>query len=229
MNSGYEPVVRTIDRLYEPWMAWLFVLMLIAITLTRVRSFAFFTLLRNVVFNYRIARPDLIDSEYPGGRDWLIMWIPSVIHIALFFFLAIQSDADMTLATGLQAYLQILLIVFLVFVLKLIVMEAASSLSVKNDLLREYRANTLLFTILTGILLTPLCIGTSLTIGKNEEWIWIIGIAIYLCFYLIRLWRGAISALQQGVRFYYIILYLCTLEILPLAVLIKAWYGVYHI
>jgi hypothetical protein len=135
----------------------------------------------------------------------------------------------MTLATGLQAYLQILLIVFLVFVLKLIVMEAAGSLSVKNDLLREYRANTLLFTILTGILLTPLCIGTSLTIGENEDWIWIIGIAIYLFFYLIRLWRGAISALQQGVRFYYIILYLCTLEILPLAVLIKAWYGVYHI
>jgi|GEM_PF-2388897 len=45
------------------------------------------------------------------------------------------------------------------------------------------------------------------------------GVAIYALFTLVRLFRGASYALQNKIPWYYIILYLCSLEILPLGIL----------
>lgn len=221
-------MLRQIDRLYEPWMFWVFLLLLLVFTFVRFQSPAFVTLLRNLLTNYRLARQEIVTSEYPGGREWLIMWIPSIMSIGLFLYLFVISSASMNVPQGLGMYLKITFGVFLVYIIKFMTVSAASSLSMKTDLLREYRANTILILVISALILAPLSLGASLSIGSVSDWIWKVGLVLFGVLYLLRLWRGSISALQQGVQFYYIILYLCALEILPLLLVVKAWKGMYQ-
>ena len=114
------------------------------------------------------------------------------------------------------------------YLIKFMVMSAASTLSLKTDLMREYRANTILILVISALVLAPLSIGASLSIGNVPRSIWIAGASLFWLLYLIRLFRGSIAVLQQGVQFYYIILYLCALEFLPLLLVVKAWIGMYQ-
>ncbi len=47
------------------------------------------------------------------------------------------------------------------------------------------------------------------------------GVSLVIAVYLIRLFRVIIYVIKNVVLFFYLILYLCTLEILPLLVVIK--------
>ena len=228
MESGYTPLLRHIDRLYEPWMFWVFLLLLLSFTFVRFQTPSFIALLRNLIVNYRLARQEISTSEYPGGREWLIMWIPSMLSISLFLYLFIISSTLFVVDAGISLFLKISLAVSLMYLIKFMVMSAASTLSLKTDLMREYRANTILILVISALVLAPLSIGASLSIGNVPRSIWIAGASLFWLLYLIRLFRGSIAVLQQGVQFYYIILYLCALEFLPLLLVVKAWIGMYQ-
>lgn len=228
METGYTPILRQIDRLYEPWMFWVFFILLLSFTFVRFNTPSFIALLRNLVVNYRLARQEISTSEYPGGREWLIMWIPSMLSIGLFLYLFIISSPLFEVGAGLEMYLKISLGISLMYLIKFMVISAATTLSLKTDLMREYRANTILILVISGLFLAPLSLGASLSIGAVPQGIWISGLVVFSALYLLRLFRGSMAVLQHGVQFYYIILYLCALEILPLLLVVKAWMGMYQ-
>lgn len=73
---------------------------------------------------------------------------------------------------------------------------------------------------LIGIILIPLTIILMLNPSFYLPIIYV-GLAIYSVFIMVRLFRGTSYAIQNKIPWYYIILYLCTLEILPLGVLFR--------
>lgn len=73
---------------------------------------------------------------------------------------------------------------------------------------------------LVGIILIPLTIILMLN-PDFYNFIIYVGVVVYLVFLVVRLFRGASYAKQNKIPWYNIILYLCSLEILPLGILFK--------
>ncbi|MDB2697603.1 DUF4271 domain-containing protein [Crocinitomicaceae bacterium] len=73
---------------------------------------------------------------------------------------------------------------------------------------------------LMGLVLIPLTIILLLNPAFFYQ-IAYVGAIIFLVFYVVRLYRGGSYAIQNNIPWYYIILYLCSLEIIPLAVFYK--------
>lgn len=84
-----------------------------------------------------------------------------------------------------------------------------------------FQLNALLFSFTSGVLLFPIAMVWVFT---NEPFLLYAGVAIMLITLVIRLFRNLISGLQaQSFSGFYIFLYFCTLEILPVAIGIKIY------
>jgi hypothetical protein len=84
---------------------------------------------------------------------------------------------------------------------------------------RQYQLNILIFNHIIGILLFPVSI---LAFYWNNTLLLIAGIVIVSLLLLYRLFRGVLTGLNnKGYNLFYLFLYLCTLEILPMLLLFK--------
>jgi hypothetical protein len=87
----------------------------------------------------------------------------------------------------------------------------------ESGLLSEIRLNSWLFLKIASILITINL--TFWIFNSNLERIYsIIFILIYGIFYLFRILQGLSFAISKGISLYYIILYFCTFEVLPFAI-----------
>ena len=80
---------------------------------------------------------------------------------------------------------------------------------------RENSYNLFLFPQFVGLVLLPIIIVAHLNIPLIPVFTWLFFTVIGLLLLYLN-WRGIIFAFQQGISLYYIILYICTLEILPI-------------
>lgn len=89
-----------------------------------------------------------------------------------------------------------------------------------NENSHQYQLNTMIFNHVTGILLLPV---VALAFYWNSSTFIFIGIILISLLILYRTYRGILIGLH-GSRYnlFYLFLYLCTLEILPLVLLAKA-------
>ena len=84
--------------------------------------------------------------------------------------------------------------------------------------LKEHRMNHLIFFQIGGLILTPILIFTHYIPDDYINLMLIILTSIVLLLILIREFQTFIRAIQFRISIFYIILYLCTLEIIPLMV-----------
>jgi phosphate starvation-inducible membrane PsiE len=115
-----------------------------------------------------------------------------------------------------------LLILWSAMVLKWLVMIGISFVSQTKSGIQEHLYNHALFFQLGGLILTPFLIFTHFF---PESWQYPISIglaAIVVCLIFLREIQSLIRSLKARVNPLYIILYLCTLELLPLLLIIHA-------
>jgi len=123
---------------------------------------------------------------------------------------------------GFSLYISLAGIIASVYIVKLLVTLVLRTVFKDPGLIREYLFEVFLINKAAGILLLPLALGLIiLNISNSSELILII--AISACFFVVfRFVQGLRLSLDYKVSGVYIILYLCTLEILPLLVLARA-------
>lgn len=215
---------RELVYLYEPWMIWVFISTMALWAVYRVQFPSYIQLGKWNFTHYRIAKQTFADGEFGLRFDWLIGFPLMSASIALFLFLAQKSYAPCW--EGFVNYATLYGVVTLVYLVKMLVIAGVDNFSSKGVALRIYFGNTIILSQITAFLILLLSIVMALSYGKPSHiFIWI-GLGLLLLSYLIRLVRGTIAAFEERISLNYIILYLCTLEILPLAVMIKAWMSV---
>ncbi len=82
----------------------------------------------------------------------------------------------------------------------------------------DHFTNSVLTYPLRGLVLMPFVLVLTLNPQWKELGIWL-ALGVLFVFQLIRIIRCSVTAFSNNVRWYYIILYFCTLEILPLVVI----------
>lgn len=224
MNERFIPIEREVSNLYEPWMFWVFIVALALIALVRIQFPAYMQLVRWNFSNYRIARQAFVENEPLIHTSWLLMFPVMLSGISLFVYLALAGDPELCMASSFSGFVRVALIVLGIFVLKMLVINLVNTVALKTAALRIYLGNTLLLEQSVSLALLILSAMMALAWGGPSSWMIYTGAGLLALVYFLRLTRGVLAALEERISLYYIILYLCALEFLPLAVLVKAWY-----
>ncbi len=124
-----------------------------------------------------------------------------------------------------NVFLIILGSVSLTYGLKVLVIKIMGLLLNAVPLAEEYQQTIGLYNKALGLFLFPLIILIPfIKVGLYTTSFIEIGISFSVLFFLFRLIRGMRIFIREKVPFFYLILYLCGLEIIPLLVIIKAVY-----
>ena len=128
--------------------------------------------------------------------------------------------------SGIILYLFNLALLVMVFMGRVVVVSAAGLFFNRTRIYREYLYNIFIFNKLIGLSASPLLLFVIYTRGVLMEvfqWITIAAISAIL---IMRLIRGVVFSLKKNVSIFYIILYLCALEIAPLILLYRWLEGI---
>ena len=174
------------------------------------------------VFSMQEAK-QLFRQEFRLTKRISLLLVVAFIFILAFFMQFMNKYYGFVLinSSHLLQYFFFVLVITLVVLLKFVAVYCLAFISSNIELGKEYLFNVLIFSQTIGIILFPLM--TCIQFTKfPPQWFLFPSVIIYVGFYLLRAYRTMIiSAVEQNIGILYIILYLCTLEILPLLVLIK--------
>lgn len=119
-------------------------------------------------------------------------------------------------------YLQLLLIVTGMVGLKLFSIQALGYLFNRREESAVYINGIMVINGITGLLLIPVSLGILLAPGAMATGFVITGSVITVLLYLHSLVTGLKAGIRGRISTFHLILYLCTLEILPVFVFVKA-------
>jgi hypothetical protein len=211
-------VTRPEVTLGEDWMFLVFLFALVTLAYTRRFHPLRITRLWNSTWNVRILR-QAIREEPNTPRANLLFNLSFFFQTALVVYLAIKFTGIAPLGyTGFGLYLLFVLGVMAMYLLKTASIRAVQMMADGDFGLTEYEYNVFLINRVIGLLLMPVNmllaylpkIFVSPFIGAA------VGLYSMMIFY--RMIRGFVNAAGSGVPVFYIFFYICTLEILPLAV-----------
>ncbi|MGF1564683.1 MAG: DUF4271 domain-containing protein [Flavobacteriales bacterium] len=217
------PIEREVLRLYEPWMGFVFIGVLMAVAVIRRQFPAYVQMMGWNFSNYRIVRQTLEEGEFSQRADWLVMLPVALSSFALFAYLVLAEWSRTGHGTALGLFGKLFTMLLCVYGLKLIAVNLVRTLTAPMRALANYIGNTFLLLNTLALPLLLLSLAAALSSGSLTRMVLVGGLVLVAAAYLLRVLRGVQAALNERIPLYYIILYLCTLEFLPSAVLIKAW------
>ena len=235
LNIAQAGTLKPTPILFEVWMIGVLVSVLIILAWIRVSSPESFAQLSKGLFNVRLLR-QLIREEGTIASlvSRLLSWC-FFLMVALTAYLGIAVSGVHTFGlSGFTLYAVLaggLLVIYLIKIAGLLIFRFLVG--------GDYGLNEMIFNLvahnnIVGLLVFPIVIIAAVvptelyneTAGVTQSIVsaLLLGLAalIVIVAYVSRLVRGIINSVQQRLPSIYIILYLCTLEFLPLALLVKA-------
>jgi hypothetical protein len=162
------------------------------------------------------------DGDLFSERLSIALGILYLITTSLFIYevrvLVFEKDT-VTFINGFPFFALISLCVLCFWALKIALINFLSFVFKTRQTSREYLLNILIFNILTGIFLLPVLVLTIYLKGLTFLWICTF---IFALFFLFRLIRGFLIGISiRKFSFLFLFVYLCSLEIIPLVVILK--------
>lgn len=184
---------------------------LIIIALIQTLNRGYIRLLFSTAINNRQLINNLRENLNLGKLTSILLNLPYFNCLAVIVWMAMKSNADY-----LVVIISLILIGMALF--KLFVIRIISVLSNTKIGLQEHLLNHLIFFQVGGIVLTPILIFTHYIPERYVNLLLISLVSIVGLFIIVRELQSLTRAVQYKVSIFYIILYLCTLEILPFIV-----------
>lgn len=166
------------------------------------------------------------DAEY-GESGGLFHWQTTIQNfisfaiIALFIFQAATNYTDLPEINGLWIWLILLVIINVAFTLRYVICAAAGVLSNNKEAFRDYITGICQFYHNTSIVYFVLVVMISYTRLVPVNILLTIGFIWVGLMYILRILRLLIIFINRNISIFYLILYLCALEILPVAIAIR--------
>jgi len=222
-DFGMLAELRPSPTLYEDWMLMVFILVFIHIAYVRIAYQRRLQRLFNGLMRLQMLRQVMREELVFSHRASVLLFFNFVMLGALVLYLSGKYLAwQMPYGEGLSSYLFFALLLALVYYGKLLFNRMLRWLFADSGLIREYLFEVFLVNKALGLFLIPLALGLAFVhIGAVQP---VLMATIVLCglMLLFRLIQGFRMSLSYRIPQVYIILYLCTLEILPLLVMLKA-------
>lgn len=217
-----EPILRENPILFESWMIGVFLIALGALAYIRVVYSKRFGLLFKTAARLQILRQVMREELLFSHRASLVLFAHFVVMSSLVVYAALNFYEVVEEETlGLSLYLIVLLGLLLLYLLKFFFMGVLRWVYEDKGLLREYRFEVFSVSKILGMIYLPLAlISVSVNVGKLE-WVFPLAAFLFGVSFVFRAVQGLAMSFSYNVSRIYIMLYLCTLEILPFALFLS--------
>ncbi len=213
---------RKTEYLSETWMIPLFLVCLVALAWVRVNYGRRIPQLFSDLVNVRLMRQTMREELVLSHRASLAISGVFVLQFSLFWYLLeVRSVVSIASGTGFNLFWKYVILVVLVYFIKIMLVRIIQWVVEGDFSLGEYIHTIFLSNKVLGLVLFPLLLFALFTDYKGSQFLLTTALVSVGLMYVFRLFRGSANALAQGIRPVYIILYLCTLEILPLLLFVK--------
>lgn len=218
-----KPTPRLVDSLTEDWMLGVMLVVLFLVGYVRFRYSKSFADLFSSIVNLNKLREIMRQELVITSTASQILLVSSLLSVAMFFYLIIKLFSLLPLLnlTGFLLYLAILAGLVSIYAVKFLFLNFIQKIYGGDFTLNEYNYNVNLFLKVAGLILIPIVIILAFTSSLNPKILAYIGLGLFLSSLLWRYGRGLQNALQSRISIFYIILYLCAFEILPVLAIAK--------
>jgi hypothetical protein len=128
--------------------------------------------------------------------------------------------------SGMKLYLFNLVFLAAIFLARLILFNLAGYLFNRIKIFREYLYNVFIYNKLTGVAVLPLLLFVIYTKGFIQEVFLWAALGTISVIFIMRLIRGIVFSFRKDVSIFYMFLYLCALELAPLALFYRWLEGI---
>lgn len=208
---------RAVDPLSAEWVTLVLLGVVVLLALTNVSSPRKWRLLAQAMFRMRLSRQTLREEVDLQDRTLMGLLVAAAAIIALFTWQAQVHGGGPIV----PLFIVLVGAVLGIVLVQTLLMKLTAGLMQVDHGLGEFLYTGLLLFILMGAALLPL----TVLITYHPAWrsgSVVIGAGAIALLFLYRWVRGAWIGLGEGVPIRYIFLYLCTAEILPVLLLLKA-------
>lgn len=212
--------LRTVDTLSSGWLAGVLFLALGILAWVNMVSPKQWGVLARSFGALRLGKHRLREDLDMRDRTLTGLVVLSTVMIAMFVYQVLLYHG--WIEHGIMGFSRILLVVAVVAVAQVAFLRAIALLPATDSGTEEYLYTMILMHVVMGLLLLPVVTLMSFP-GEVawREWAWILGVAIIAVTILFRWVRATTIGLGNGVPLRYIFLYLCALEILPVALALE--------
>ena len=214
--------LRAEQILAEEWMVALFVVILLIIAYLRYKFPAKQGKMYEAIIHSRMVRQRMREEQLLGSRHSLLLNVIFWIMLSLFIYLVAKYFSSAGhLTNGLDIMIYAGIGIFFIYLIKFLLIQILGRLMDRTYGIYEYLRNVFIFNQVIGIILVPMNIAIALA-PKNIALVLIISVLVfYFVMLTVRCIRGLQIGMENHAKSHYLFLYLCMLEILPSAVVIK--------
>lgn len=221
-NPVQEIVPQLLERENTDWTFAVLVVIFAAIAWIRVAyPRRFRQTFQTFIYN-RFVRQTMREELVLSHGSSLVLISIFILTAGLFTMQLVQAGhLDLPFAGNplWLIFLKVSGVIAVVYLAKLLVVRFLQFLFQTDAGFSEYIFNTFLINKVLGLLLLPCVIGLAFLSPAYVDAFIYAGLGLVSGAYIYRLVRGMLSGIAQNVSRFYLILYLCTLEILPLVVI----------
>jgi hypothetical protein len=219
--KGIELPSRPSNYHSTDWFTYIVFFSLLLFIIAKRTSEKYIPLLFRSITNFSLSSKLFREQNISFMQGSAIMEIFYLLVLGLFGFQVLKYFGLSLPFTGFISFFLILGMLIFFFLVKLLLYRLLGFLSETLPDTNEYLFNMKNHNKVLGILLFPVVGFSAWYPTYNPRLFMITGLALIMVFYLIYLVRGMQILLKKHYSIFYLFLYLCTLEILPLLLLIR--------
>lgn len=217
LSQSLDAYMATTD-----WMLVVLIATFITATWAKVTFSNFFSQMFRSLFFYNESYKIYRENNIMARRFYLMLGTVFNINMALFLFMAIEYSNTYVFDIGHMLYLPALvLIVTVTYVIKKLVLQSVGQLFMAYRVAEEYWFSLSTINRTLGLALFPLLLAIPFTPDIYREYVFTTSWSLIGISFVFRLIRVLRITHEKQLSLFYMILYFCTLEILPIAVLYK--------
>jgi hypothetical protein len=205
---------------------WIFGILLVSsffVILIRSYYDRYLTLVFKSFHNYQFSYKLYKDSSVVYTQLSYILNFNSAIVLGLFVFQLIKYSNSVTFLgfTGFNIFLIVPVILIGIYVLQYVVYTFIGDLTLRRNAGKEYLHHSFMLNKILGLVFIPITLCIAYFPDYMRVYLIYIALAVIVIFYFKRLQRGFTILNRNHVLKFYWILYFCTLEILPVLIMVK--------
>ncbi|MFO7369930.1 MAG: DUF4271 domain-containing protein [Bacteroidales bacterium] len=198
------------------WLLGIFLLLVVLFVWIRIFYSKFFATLGNALVSYHMSAKLLEEKNVLSQRVSTVLDFIYLIVFSVFVYeLIAYKGLALSGTSGIRFFLILFNVMILYALFRIIMMKVMGFLFLSRSLFSEYLHNTFVVNKGLGIVLFPVVVTAHYLPGVLMPVLLIAGLAAFLVAFFWKLIRAYQIIIRRDIFIFYLILYLCTLEILP--------------
>jgi hypothetical protein len=217
----YGFVGKPIKKVEQDWM---FFLILIGWTIVAALKFGYAKYIVQVfqsAFNYSMSSRLYREQGYSNNFGLFRLNLIFYLFLPFSVYLIARDNGVLSPGfSGIEYYLIVFLVANAYFLVKIFLYKILGSVFSQREKTGELVFNMMLYHNVLGMILLPVATTHSVVPAFGPISLYLVPGLIVL-FYLMSVTRSIYFAIREGISIFYLILYLCALEILPILLVLK--------